>query len=385
MSIPVAHLAGPESEGPDALDRSVVRDRRHAVVQTHAGAARFTVEGVTAWLLGFYLVAGAVVYAWLGDGSYVERLLEPRLWQVLLYMAPLGVAAVLVYHRLTVRAARGGRVVGARAGWTAAWQAARRGPFTSARLRFATAVIFGAPLFFNAFAAWKSAIPAVHPFAHDVLFAHLDALIHGGPPHRLLAWLPLVPIDIIYFFVWGQMLLLALVVMAWLGEARVLLAFLLTWILLGTLVALIGSSAGPAYYQALTGHDTYARLIAHLATARSGEPLIAFDVQRNLWNVYSSHAIVAAGGISAFPSMHVAVPSLLAFLSWKRSRPLSVLLGAFTVVILVSSVALGWHYAVDGYASILASGLIWLLVAKLPIRTGLDRAGDRMGGIQGAV
>jgi hypothetical protein len=91
-------------------------------------------------------------------------------------------------------------------------------------------------------------------------------------------------------------------------------------------------------------------------------------VQHSLWSVYADHAIVVGGGISAFPSMHVAVPALLTFATWRRSRALSTALAAFTVVILISSVALGWHYAVDGYASILGSGIIWLLVARLPIR-----------------
>jgi membrane-associated phospholipid phosphatase len=75
--------------------------------------------------------------------------------------------------------------------------------------------------------------------------------------------------------------------------------------------------------------------------------------------------------------MHVAVPSLLTFATWRRSRPLSIALGAFTVVILCSSVALGWHYAVDGYASVAGAGLIWLLVARLPLRAALGEPNAR--------
>jgi hypothetical protein len=56
------------------------------------------------------------------------------------------------------------------------------------------------------------------------------------------------------------------------------------------------------------------------------------------------------------------------------------MLGAFTVVILVSSVALGWHYAVDGYASIVGAGAIWMLVARLRVPASF---GDRRAPVPG--
>lgn len=328
-------------------------------------------------LVVVYVGFGSLMYQRFGGGSYVDRLRQPALWTVLLYLVPLGAVCLLVYHRLAARTADGTRVRGIQSGWRAAWRDARHGAFSGPRLGFLIVAAVTLPLFFNAFTAWKTMIPAVHPFSQDIMLEHVDALLHGGAPYRLLQWLPIVPIDRIYFFGWGEVLMLALVVLAWRAETRILLAFVLTWIVLGTVAAMAVSSAGPPYFLALTGRHDYADLFAHLAGA-GGSSLIAPQVQHNLWSVYRSGTIAAGSGISAFPSMHVAVPALLAFATWSRARALSLLLGAFTIVVLVSSVALGWHYAVDGYASIIGAGAIWMLVARLPVRAAFgDRANSR--------
>jgi hypothetical protein len=153
--------------------------------------------------------------------------------------------------------------------------------------------------------------------------------------------------------------------LAWYRESQILLALTATWILLGTVTATLVSSAGPPYYMALTDHDLYGDLFGRLSVARNGGPVMALDVQRSLWWVYTHHEIISGTGISAFPSMHVAVPSILTFSTWARSRALSAAFGTYTAVILVGSVALGWHYAVDGYFSIVGTGIIWAGVRRL--------------------
>ena len=370
-SLSSRHGASSETvPGPLERQRALVRPRRSVMALEH----------LTAALAIIYVGLGGLLYHRLGNPSYLAHLLEPHLWNSLVYLAPSGAAALLVYHRLAARAPDGTRVRGISAGWRAAWHDARKGAFSSGRLAFALVTILSAPLFFNAFAAWKSLIPAVHPFSMDPLLAHLDAMLHGGAPDRLLERLPLIPLDRIYFFAWGELLVLALVVLAWRAETRVLLAFLLTWILLGTVVAMAVPSAGPPYFLALTGRNDYSGLFTRLEHA-NGVPLIALQIQRNLWRVYQTGSVAAASGISAFPSMHVAVPALLAFAAWGRSRLLSLLLGVFAMIILLSSVALGWHYAVDGYASVLGAGAIWVLVSRLPMRSVF---GDRPSLVSGA-
>ena len=58
------------------------------------------------------------------------------------------------------------------------------------------------------------------------------------------------------------------------------------------------------------------------------------------------------GGISAFPSMHAAMATLWAGYLVERSRWLAPIGLGFLAVILYLSVYTGWHYAVDGIASI---------------------------------
>lgn len=62
------------------------------------------------------------------------------------------------------------------------------------------------------------------------------------------------------------------------------------------------------------------------------------------------------------PSMHVAGAMLFALLGWRTNRWLGILLSINVVLILCATVFLGWHYAVDGYASIIATPMIWWVV-----------------------
>jgi membrane-associated phospholipid phosphatase len=77
-----------------------------------------------------------------------------------------------------------------------------------------------------------------------------------------------------------------------------------------------------------------------------------------LWNGYTG-ASSGSIGISAFPSLHVATAVLFALYASRRWGRIGLALWAFAATILVGSVVLGWHYAVDGYAGALLSVLIW--------------------------
>lgn len=59
-------------------------------------------------------------------------------------------------------------------------------------------------------------------------------------------------------------------------------------------------------------------------------------------------------GISAFPSMHVAIAALTALYLTERSRWLAPVGVVFLGVIFFMSVYTGYHYALDGYFSIAA-------------------------------
>jgi hypothetical protein len=93
-----------------------------------------------------------------------------------------------------------------------------------------------------------------------------------------------------------------------------------------------------------------------------------------VWALVGQRALLAdagldgprlGSGISAFPSLHVAVATLNAIYLWRFGSFLRWFGVAFLIAIQLGSVHLAWHYGVDGYASILATPLIWMLAGWL--------------------
>lgn len=82
-------------------------------------------------------------------------------------------------------------------------------------------------------------------------------------------------------------------------------------------------------------------------------------------------------GISAMPSLHVAIAFLTVQVAFSRSKRWSLRFAAlaYFLVILVGSVHLGWHYLLDGLVSIAAMVPLWIRAGKLvdwlsPARVG---------------
>jgi hypothetical protein len=234
--------------------------------------------------------------------------------------------------------------------------------------------------FFWAFAAWKSAIPLVHPFAWDQQLWSLGFMIHGGQPDRLLAPLfgspwAIIALDRLYE-TWWFVLVGLLLWQIWQRDLamakRFLLAFALIWIVLGIFVATMFSSAGPCYARLLTGTHRYDELLARLHVANALSPLTAIEAQKYLWSAYLRGLIPPGGGISAFPSLHVAGATLAALAIYERSRALGTLAWIYMAFILIASIMLGWHYSVDGYVAILGTGACWVAAGWLttPIPNG---------------
>jgi hypothetical protein len=141
-------------------------------------------------------------------------------------------------------------------------------------------------------------------------------------------------------------------------RARFFLSYMLAWWIGGGLLAVAFSSAGPVYYGRLgLTPDPYAALFAYLNDADTRIPMWFLDAQQLLWDGYTGKS--AALGISAFPSMHNASAVLFALAFWKVNRGIGWFFTIYAAVILVGSVHLGWHYAVDGYAGIVIALASW--------------------------
>jgi len=121
-------------------------------------------------------------------------------------------------------------------------------------------------------------------------------------------------------------------------------------------VATLLSSAGPVYFGRVTGlQDPYAGLVAYLDSVGA----ISRRPQEALWASYEAGRIAFRSGISAMPRMHVAMVTLIALLGWRVHRLAGLLTTLFAIVIMIGSVHLAWHYAVDGYISAAGVVAIW--------------------------
>ncbi len=231
------------------------------------------------------------------------------------------------------------------------------------------------PLFSGAFTSVKNAIPLIQPFAYDQAFMELDRALHFGrhPWELLQPVLGYSPVTSVISYLYNLWLPLMYLIFCWqifsLRDLRLrqqyLLSFLLAWALLGNGLALLLSSAGPCFYgPVVDGPDPYAPLMDYLRTADASFTNWSLEAQSYLWENYRSTGIAVGGGISAMPSLHLAVATLQALLGWRISRRLGWLLTGYAIVILLGSIHLGWHYAIDGYLSIALMLVIWKLVGR---------------------
>ena len=97
--------------------------------------------------------------------------------------------------------------------------------------------------------------------------------------------------------------------------------------------------------------------------ARFGAPLTGLTtrvVADALWGAYKEGRPTS---ISAFPSLHVAIPALYVAAMWRTRLRWPALL--FWALTLLGSIGLLWHYAVDSYAGTLGVLGCWWITGKL--------------------
>lgn len=234
-------------------------------------------------------------------------------------------------------------------------------------------------VFMSAFTSMKAMIPVIHPYVWDPLLTEIDRFVHGWTdPYRFL--MPVLgspaattAINFIYnmwFFVMFGALYRQLFVI---GNPRLRMrffySFFLSWIINGTIAAIVFSSAGPCFLRDITGRTDFMPLMHHLHEVAQSVPVWALRTQDMLLAAYQSETTGLGAGISAMPSMHISIAFIIALTGWHNSKTEGAALTAFLLCIMAGSVYLGWHYAIDGYFSLMTTWLIWRfsgLPARLP-------------------
>jgi len=238
----------------------------------------------------------------------------------------------------------------------------------------AVAIVLLFSFFLSSVSSLKTLIPVVNPFSWDYFFSELDRLLFGGEQawrwiHPAIIALDLtMPINALYngwfFFVFGMLFWQIIDVSRPHLRERYLIGYILCWAINGTVLAMIFSSAGPAFFGYIynTHPNPYEPLMSYLATANGGNAAWALGIQDYLWQVYSQGSLQIGSGISAMPSMHVSL-AWLGFLHFCNvHKALACLVLGYVVIVLVGSVHLAWHYAADGALAIITTSIIWLAV-----------------------
>jgi hypothetical protein len=263
------------------------------------------------------------------------------------------------------------------------WKKSYRQLFTPRNLVGFLLMVAFMPVFKSAFASYKQTIPLIHEFTWDFSLMRLDYILHfGHHPWRLLEPLLSFPmivraIDFVYT-TWFYALFLSCLWMAWTPRRHLRLCYListlLVWILIGSVLATILSSAGPCFYShvASASDNPFAPLmlrLSEISESGKGNYLDAIFNQAGLWEGKITATWGAFAGISAMPSIHLAMATLFVFLAFEVRKWLGWVFVGYAAIILIGSVILGWHYAVDGYTGIILASLIWHGVKHIVYRT----------------
>ena len=252
-------------------------------------------------------------------------------------------------------------------------------PFASGLLLLA-----GMMLFQGAFTSVKTALPVWNNgFPYDVLQADIDQAIHFGvdPWRYLLAfggngWVKAL-VEWNYnqgwfIFCYATLFFVAISARTTGLRTRYFVAYMLTWILVGSILAGAFLSAGPAFYGMVTGDAArFGDQLAFLASGDEG-PHSATHLQAYLWRLHAAGNAGLGSGISAFPSMHIALVTLNALFIAEASRRWRSLAFAYVVFVLASSVYLAWHYAIDGYVAIAVTTAVYFVTKRIFAKPNLN-------------
>lgn len=250
------------------------------------------------------------------------------------------------------------------------------GRFVFDRDRMAGAAILSlfVPLYMICFSLMRDALPSINPFSWDVAFQQWDRLLFFGHDGWQLTFAlfgtPLATSIInAAYHLWLFLIYMFLLCVVFRATSRqlqltALYAFLFTWTFGGVVLATVFSSAGPVYFARLGLGGDFEPQMALLRQFNEISPVWALRVQEILWSGYVGND-ADIRGITAMPSMHVASSVLMAMLAFRVHRLFGYVMTAFAAVIMIGSVHLAWHYAVDGLLGAVVALASWYAAERV--------------------
>lgn len=226
----------------------------------------------------------------------------------------------------------------------------------------------------------KVMMPLTAGFWADPILANIDRAMFGIDPWRVTHMLGDLPFLDRLYLTWAPAKLATITVLVCLPESlrksRALVAYFATWAT-GALGQYILPAAGPVFWQHLGIGDRFSSL--------PREPWVNVAAQY-LWSDYLKGGGHIGTGISAMPSMHVALAAWVALVIQSYAPRLRYVAWAWVAAIFFASVHLGWHYAIDGIVAVAIALLAWRAPLSLRIsrpKRSLERGiawrGNRAG------
>jgi hypothetical protein len=244
------------------------------------------------------------------------------------------------------------------------------------------------PLMLAAYTTAKMAIPFIVGYSWDGFWADADRLIFGQDAWvlsiPLVEWAPVRLWEWVYSGAWGVLLFIWFAAVPFFASKRrvgvMYTASFAAWIIGGWLVAYATSAAGPVFAHLVdpTMADRFLPMREHLAAALTpGGPIHRTQVA--LATVLEKHVAVPAAGISAMPSMHIAMTTIYVLAA--RRTWWIVPACTFWLIIFVGSAYFGYHYWIDGIVAAVIAVLCWKAAelafapGDLPLPATLQRSG----------
>lgn len=234
------------------------------------------------------------------------------------------------------------------------------------------------------FNAYKQMVLPLAGFRFDPLFAEMDrALFLGHDPWRVSHAIFGSPTATMWidraYHGWFVPMALGVMLCAWMPRAtfrlrtQYLLSYIAVWIGIGSVLAFLLPAAGPCFYGHFVGAQDFQPLLDRLAAdqAASGAPIAALHYQHGLLAMFGGDQLRMGGGISAMPSVHNGLAALFAIAAFRINRKAGWAMAFYAALIWLGSIHLGWHYAIDGIASVGLALLVWPAMGR--VADWLDR------------